>query len=195
MNSPELQPYQLMQIVAEFLETHGVNYRVVGSLASMSYGEPRFTNDVDIMADLTVSVVGAVCRAFPAPDYYVSEQAVREAVRKRSQFHIIHPASGLKVDIFVAPDTEFARSSLTRGMRLTSDGEFSAWFGSPEDVLLNKLLYFQKGGSEKHLRDIAGMMKLLGDKLERSYVERWAEKLGVISEWQLICERLRSATE
>ena len=134
MNSAELQPYELMQIVAAFFETHGVNYRVVGSLASMSYGEPRFTNDVDMMADLPMTIVASVCAAFPAPDYYVSEQAVREAVRRRSQFNIIHPASGLKVDVFVAPDTEFARSGLTRGKRLTSEGEFSAWVGSPEDV-------------------------------------------------------------
>jgi len=55
-----------------------------------------------------------------------------------------------------------------RAIRITSEGEFSAWFGSPEDIILNKLIYFREGGSEKHLRDIAGMMKLLQEKLDRA---------------------------
>ena len=58
MSARELQPYQLMQAVADVLEGQGVSYRVVGSMASMAYGEPRFTNDVDILADS--------CRRFDA---------------------------------------------------------------------------------------------------------------------------------
>jgi hypothetical protein len=71
----------------------------------------------------------------------VSETAARDAVARRSQFNIIHPASGLKVDVIVPPNTEFSRSAGSRIRRLTSEGEYSAWFSSPEDVLLNKLVY------------------------------------------------------
>jgi predicted nucleotidyltransferase len=63
----ELNPFQLMQRVAAFLESHGIRYRVVGSLASMAYGEPRFTNDIDILADLTPEHIGLFLEAFPPP--------------------------------------------------------------------------------------------------------------------------------
>ncbi len=189
MSAPELQPYQLMQIVADFMEGQGVSYRVVGSMASMSYGEPRFTNDVDILADLKLDGVAPLCAAFPHPDYYVSESAAREAILRRRQFNILHIPSGLKVDLIIPPDSDFARSELSRGRRLTSEGEFSVWFGSPEDVLLNKLIFYKSGGSEKHLRDIASMLKIQGDRIERTYIERWATQLGVRAEWQLVCER------
>jgi hypothetical protein len=136
-----------MQLVVDFLEREEINYRVVRSLASMAYGEPRFTNDVDILADLPLKKVGALVLAFPAPEFYVAEAAVRTAILLRHQFNLLHIPSGLKADIILPPDTEFSRSEMSRGRRLTSEGEFSAWFGSPEDVLLNKLLYFQLGGS------------------------------------------------
>jgi hypothetical protein len=60
-------------------------------------------------------------------------------------------------------------------------------------VLLNKLVYYRlsDGVSDKHLRDIAGMMKLLREKLDRAYIDDWADKLGVTAEWQMIVERLK----
>jgi len=185
MSSAELLPHELMQLVADFFEFQSIHYRVVGSMASTAYGEPRFINDIDIVAELKPEHVAALCAAFPAPDYYVAERAVLDAIARRSQFNIIHPASGLKTDIIVGPDDEFARSEASRIRKITSPGKYSVWFCSPEDAILKKLVYFQlsEGVSQKHLRDIAGIVKLQGDKLDRSYVAKWADKLGVTSEW------------
>ncbi len=192
MSSPDLRPHELMQIVVDFFEAHRIPYRVVGSMASMAYGEPRFTNDVDIVAELNEAHVAAIVAAFPAPEYYVSEIAMRRAVERRSQFNIIHPGSGVKVDVIVPPDTELSRSEAGRIRRLTSEGEYSAWFGSPEDVLLHKLSYYQLSGgmSDKHVRDIAGMIKLLGDKLDFAYISAWTAKLGLSAEWDMIRQRV-----
>lgn len=192
-NPTELEPVALMQIMARFFELHDINYRVCGSLASMAYGEPRFTNDVDILVELTLDKIASLCNAFDSPDYYVSEIAAREAIRSRRQFNIIHPASGLKVDLILPPDTEFGRLEMSRGERLISTGELTAWFSSPEDVLLNKLIYFRIGSSEKHLRDIAGMMKLLKDRLDTAYVDEWASKLGVMDKWHMVRDRVNEA--
>ena len=190
MKPVDLEPFQLMQIMAVFFETHAIPYRVVGSLASMAFGEPRFTNDIDIAAELTVHHLADLCRSFPAPEYYLSEPAARDAIRRKAQFNIIHPASGLKVDIFIPKDSEFSRTESRRAIRITSEGEYSALFGSPEDIILNKLIYFREGGSQKHLRDIAGMMKLLQQKLDRDYIDSWSLKLGVSNEWQLAVNHL-----
>ena len=190
MKPVDLEPFQLMQIMAVFFETHAIPYRVVGSLASMAFGEPRFTNDIDIAAELTENHLADLFRSFPAPEYYLSEPAARDAIRRKAQFNIIHPASGLKVDIFIPKDSEFSRTESHRAIRITSEGEYSAWFGSPEDIILNKLIYFREGGSQKHLRDIAGMMKLLLQKLDRDYIDSWSLKLGVSNEWQLAVNHL-----
>lgn len=60
----------------------------------------------------------------------------------------------------------------------------------PEDLILSKLLYYQEGGSEKHLRDIAGMLAASPEKIDREYVRRWATELGVAEEWAAIAARL-----
>lgn len=197
MSPADLQPHELMQRMADFFEAEGIAYRVVGSLASMIYGEPRFTNDVDIVADIPLAKAERFCRHFASPEYFVSEPAVRDAIQRRFQFNVLHPASGLKVDVILPPRTEFARSEAARVRRVRAEGEYDAWFGSPEDVLLNKLVYFRLGGgvSEKHLRDIAGMMKLLREKLDRAYIADWAAKLGVAEEWNLVQKRVDDATK
>lgn len=195
MNHAIQSPNDLMQRVADFCETQAIPYRVVGSMASIAYGEPRLTIDIDIVAEFKLQDLAALAAAFPFPEYYLSEDAAREAILQRRQFNIIHPSSGLKVDLFVPPATEYARTEAQRIRRITNPGKYSAWFGSPEDILLNKLIYYQlsDGVSEKHLRDIAGMMKLLREKLDRDYVAEWAEKLGVTAEWELVCDRVDEA--
>lgn len=184
VSSSELNPFELMQRVAEFLEGQGIAYRVVGSLASMAYGEPRFTNDVDILADIGVEHVPPLCGAFPPPEYYLAEEAARDAIRNPGQFNIIHIPSGIKVDLIVVKQSEYARTELCRGRRLASPGEFDVWFAAAEDVILNKLLYFKESGSPKHFRDIASMLKVQGSNLDRQYIASWAPRLGVEAEWR-----------
>lgn len=194
MDGTELNPFQLMQRVAEFLEAHHIPYRVVGSLASMAYGEPRFTNDVDMLVALTFDKIRVLCEAFTLPDYYLSENAMREAISRQSQFNLIHIPSGLKVDFIIARSDEYTRVEINRGKRLSVPDEFDAWFASPEDIILNKLIYYKEGLSEKHLRDIASMFKLKGDMLDIAYIEHWAETLCISSQWLMLQDFLRNRT-
>ncbi|MFO0948217.1 MAG: hypothetical protein U1D30_20225 [Planctomycetota bacterium] len=149
-------------------------YLITGSTATIVYGEPRFTNDIDVVLDLPFSKVNALLAAFPATEYYVSLAAVEMAILDPGMFKIIHPASGLKVDVMVASDSEFDRMRLSRGRALPVLPDRSVWFASPEDVILKKLEYYREGGSDKHLRDIAGVLKLQGDRIDRSHIEQWA---------------------
>ncbi len=195
MTPSELTPTQLLDIFARFFESQQIAYRVVGSMASMAYGEPRMTIDVDIVADLQADNLPAIIAAFPAPDYYVSESAALEAIRRTSQFNVIHIPSGLKVDVIVPPKSDFSVSEQSRVRRLSDRSEFSAWYAAPEDVILNKLRYLKLSGgeSQKHIRDIAGMLKITGDQIDREYIETWAAKLKVLDEWQLILMNMNKA--
>lgn len=184
-----LQPRELLQIAANFFEAQEIAYRVVGSMASIAYGEIRFTNDVDIVANLQLEHIDALCASFQAPDYYVARHAVEDAIRKRFQFNIIHIPAGLKIDVMLPKQTEYADCQQQRARRLSDPDGLSAVFAAPEDVILNKLIFFQLGGSEKHLRDIAGILKVKADAVDRSYIDIWAAKLGVAKEWLRVQKR------
>jgi hypothetical protein len=183
-----VEPTELLKFVGEVFERLNVPYAVVGSVASSFYGEARLTNDIDVVADLRDESVRLFLRAFPQDQFYVSEDAVRQAIRTRSQFNIIHPDSGLKVDVII-PQLSGIDQLQSRKRVTLRDAGFDSYFGSPEDVILKKLEFYLEGGSEKHLRDVAGILKISGDQVDRTYISKWAGKLGVLEIWQAVCER------
>ena len=65
----------------------------------------------------------------------------------------------------------------------------------PEDIIISKMLYYKQGGSEKHMRDITGILKVSGEEVDRAYVERWAEELGLKEIWEAIQKRLSETPE
>lgn len=195
MSASDLKPYELMQKAADFLESEAVPYRIVGSMASMAYGEPRFTNDIDILVDLPLSQTESLNHEFPPPEFYVSVEAVRDAINTRGQFNILHSPSGLKIDMILSKDSDFGRMDIAHGQRLKSEGFYNAMFASPENVLLKKLMFYQEGGSDKHLRDVSGILLLQGDEIDQEYLNLWAAKLSVTDELQLVLERLRKKSE
>ena len=85
-----------LRLAVSVFERLGLRYLVTGSLATVFYGEPRFTNDIDIVVDLPAKRVVELCAAFPSPEFYVSPESALRAVAKKGQFNVIHPASGLK---------------------------------------------------------------------------------------------------
>ena len=106
---------------------------------------------------------------------------------------MLHLASGLKIDFIILTDSEFDRSRQQRGRRLGVLPDRAVSFASPEDVILKKMVYYEQGGSEKHLRDIAGVIRIQGQALDRTYIEAWAAKLGLMELWQAIQERERQS--
>lgn len=182
-------PSDLLRRVVEVLEALGVPYLVTGSTATIFYGEPRFTVDVDVVVDLPPDGVSDLIAAFQSDEYYVDEDSARRAVAHRSQFNIIHPSSGLKIDVIIPEGGPFDRSRFRRARRIRPDPTFEATFASPEDVILKKLLYYREGGSEKHLRDITGILAVSSQGLDRRYILHWARKLDVEDLWRTVVER------
>ena len=180
----------LVRYLAIALNDMGIPYAIVGGTASIFFGEPRFTNDVDVVVDLPLERVQEFCAKFPDSLFYVSVQAAMRAVMMRHQFNIIQPESGLKVDVII-PSSLFDRQQFAR-RRIQRPGDFDASFASPEDVILKKLEYFNEGHSEKHLRDITGILKLCPDPIDREYIVHWAQELDLMEIWQAILKRLES---
>jgi hypothetical protein len=182
---------KLLRYLADALEALGTDYMISGSHASIYYGEPRLTRDVDVIVALRVDHLPALLSRFPADEYYVDGAAAREAIRTSGQFNIIHPSSGLKIDIYVNPDTPYDRTRLARRQRLPLVPGVSAFFARPEDIILYKLLYQQQVESGMHVRDIVGIIRVSGAELDEHYIRHWAEQLGVRTAW----DRIRKQAE
>ena len=179
----------LLRYLIETLEGLGIRYMIGGSQASIYFGEPRLTQDIDVVVELSANELSRLLERFPVADFYLSEDAARDAVAQRGQFNIIHGASGLKIDVFIGKDTPYDRVRFERRQRQRFLPGKDAYVARPEDVILYKLLYFSEGRSEQHLRDIAGMLAVSGSEIDTRYVTEWADQLGVADVWDAVRRR------
>ena len=182
---------ELLRHVVTVLERLELRYFVTGSIASIYYGEPRLTNDIDVVVDLSKERLQELCVAFDPEEFYLSEEAALRAVKRRGTFNILHPSSGLKVDVIVPEKTLFNHRRFERARRVQAVEGFESAFSSAEDVILMKMEFFRQGSSDKHLRDIAGILKLSGDRLDIDYIEGWADQMGLETIWRTLRSRVR----
>jgi len=184
-----MEPEDLLRHARDVCDRLQLTYLVVGSTATIAYGEPRFTNDIDIVLDLPTDRIAEFCSSFPTDDFYISRTAVEQAVHRNLQFNVIHPASGLKIDFIVLSESAFDQSRIERRRQLPVLSSGSVWFASPEDVILKKMVYHKEGSSDKHLRDIAGVLRIQGERIDRDYVTNWADKMDVADIWSAIVDK------
>jgi hypothetical protein len=134
--------------------------------------------------------VDPLFESFPAEDFYVSRPAMNEAVARLGQFNVIHPASGNKIDFMIAGDSSWTTAQLARRKRVQVLPDLLVEVAAPEDVILGKLVYFHEGASDKHLRDITGILTASDESVDRSYIEKHATQLNVLDEWRAVLERI-----
>lgn len=186
-------PYELLQKIVETLDRLGVDYLVTGSVAAMAYGEPRMTNDIDIVAAIGEEHIAGLLAAFPPDEFYLSEDMIRDAIRRRLQFNIIDPSSGLKIDMIIRKETPFDESRFSRIRRIRPAETYVANFAAPEDIVIMKMKYYLEGGSEKHLRDITGILRISRNEVDMHYIAEWSRRLGLTDVWKMILARLGEA--
>ncbi|MFI5305525.1 MAG: hypothetical protein ACHQYP_12125 [Nitrospiria bacterium] len=182
-------PYELLERVVKVFEQFQIPYLVTGSVAAMAYGEPRLTNDIDIVANITKVNIPGLIEAFPLNDFRIDEELITNAIKVQSEFNIIHPSSGLKVDIFIRKSTPFEQSRFGRIRQIVPAEPYKVNFASPEDVIIKKMEYYREGGSEKHLRDIMGILKISGNEIDFEYISSWSNTLNLMEIWEAVKKR------
>lgn len=174
-------PLRVALAVSGILGRLGIPYVITGSFASSVHGEPRSTDDVDVVADVGPAHVSPLTAAFGA-EWYVSEEAVREAIAAGTSFNAIHLPTGVKVDLFVVGKDAFdARRVAAAHLVRIGDPPVALRIDSAEHILLRKLEWFRRGGetSDRQWRDVLGIVRTQGPRLDRAELDTWADRLGV----------------
>lgn len=179
-------PEVLHQVVS-VLSDESVPYMVTGSFAAAYYAHPRATQDIDLVVEATGVQLLRVATRLREAGFYVSDEAIREAVEQESQFNAIDVETGWKVDFIVRKSRPFSVSEFGRRTEAEIFG-LDLSLASPEDLVIAKLEWAQLGGSELQLRDVQRIVETLGDDLDRSYVERWVAELGLGELWRRVTE-------
>jgi hypothetical protein len=167
-------------LVGDALDRAGVPYFLGGSLASSLQGEPRATNDIDLVVDLPEARVGSLLAAL-GPDFDADEVALRRAAREVTAWNVIHQPTVTKIDLFVLRDAPFDRSEFARRERVPVRGDEALWVKRADDTVLRKLLWYRAGGevSDRQWRDVVEVLRHSGAQIDESYLDEWAGRLGV----------------
>jgi hypothetical protein len=172
-----------LERIARVLRDNNVPFMLAGSFASTAHGVPRATQDIDIVIDPSREALDRLLTALPPDTYYVDADAAHEALRTRAMFNVIDVVTGWKIDLIVRKNRAFSNEEFAR-RRLVSILGIEVYVASAEDTVIAKLEWSALGGgSERQRRDVAGVLATLGAELDRAYIARWVEELGIAEEW------------
>ena len=173
-------PIEIAADTGARLDALGVAWVIGGSIASSVHGEPRSTQDVDMVVAFLDRHVTPFAKAI-GHDYYVDAEAMRIAVRAGESFNTVHFASAIKVDFFVAGDDPFEAERLRSRQRVDVPNGI-LYVDTAEHTLLRKLEWYRRGGevSERQWRDVQAIVRIQRDSLDREHLRQWAGRLGIM---------------
>jgi len=171
------------------LKAAGVEYLLGGAVAAWAWGEPRATQDVDMVVNIPVEAVSTLSKELEKRGMLVPPEVILDAIlEERADIPIspIHMPSGFKADLYpVRTSDELRLSAFARRQLVDFGPPFGEVFiHSPEDLILYKLLYFGISQQPKHSRDIASILLARSDQLDEPYIAHWVDRLGLGVIWE-----------
>jgi len=172
----------VFQRIVTALDHAGIPFMLTGSFASSLHGVTRATQDIDLVVAPTEESLRSFVAALPAEEYYVDPEAALEALRRRSQFNVVDLATGWKIDLMIRRDRPFSRREFERRLSIEFAGVTLA-VATAEDVILAKLEWARESGSQRQVEDVAGILSLRWDDLDRDYIARGVAELDLERLW------------
>jgi hypothetical protein len=169
--------------IKALLEAAEIPYMIVGSFASTVHGEPRTTQDLDIVIDPVPSALDYFLEHIDMDSFYVDRDTARDALRRRTMFNVIDMRSAWKVDLVMRKDRPFSREELARRSEQEILGVLVPT-ASAEDTIIAKREWAKQGSSERQIRDVVGILRVRGEDIDRAYILRWVEALGLEEQWE-----------
>jgi hypothetical protein len=178
-----------LSLFAERLNSTAAPYMITGATAAIIYGQPRVTNDLDVVVSLNDAGRAALLRAFPESEFYVPPESVIQVEQARAQrghFNVIHLESGFKADVYLAGSDPLHAWALERRRHLAWPTLGKVAVAPPEYVVLRKLEFFREGRSSKHVTDIRAIHAVTG--LDEALLAPWRVQLGLEAVWREVME-------
>jgi hypothetical protein len=163
-----------------------IPYLITGGVASVIYGEPRFTRDIDLVVRLQARDAARFAQTWPATDFYVPPVEVIEEESRRplhGHFNVSHLQTAMRADVYLPGEDPLTAWALGHPVARHVDDD-EVLVAPIEAVILSKLRYYQMGKSDRHLRDIGQMLRISRDLVDVPELERWAARLGIVREWE-----------
>lgn len=175
-------PIKTLQQITQTLTKLGICYMLTGCCASNYHGAPRSTVDIDFLIVANAREIEGLLKLLPINDYRFDLATAIEAAQGQSAFHIIHNASGWKIELLFFGSTTFDEQRLQHRQQIMVE-EASLFIESPESLVVSQLQWTKSGHSSRQIEDAAGILKLHGTSLDFDYIENWVNRLGLSSQW------------
>jgi len=188
MNDQPLDITGFLKLILETLEVSGVEYMIGGAIAEWAWGEPRATQDLDIVINLPIKTIGKFSKELEKRKMLLPADIIRDTMlenRADIPLNAIHMYSGLKADLYLMRDGDKLRqSAFERRVKVDYGPPIGKVFvHSPEDLILYKLMYLGLSRQPKHARDIAAILRAKKNQLDLKYIEGWTNQMGLGSVW------------
>ena len=178
----ESEEYLVLKQLTDALDDLKISYAIGGSIASSVYGKVRFTQDADITVAPFSGKAGQLYDVLKEA-FYISKDAMNEAISDRGSFNIIHLKSAFKIDLFIQKDNDFHELMFVRRKKVKLDELIDHLFDivSAEDVILLKLQWYQSAGcvSQRQWSDVLGVLTVQAGSLDMEHLRSYSEKLGL----------------
>jgi len=189
MSDQPLDITEFLKLILECLEAAGVEYLIGGAIAEWAWGEPRATQDLDLVINLPLKAVVKFSKELEKRNMLVPADIILDAMmedRADIPLNAIHMYSGLKADLYLMREGDTLRQNAFQRRIVVDYGPpiGKVYVHSPEDLILYKLMYLGLSGQPKHARDIAAILRAKKDQLDFGYIEGWVAQLGVGSVWK-----------
>jgi len=182
---------ELVKYAIQVLTEANIRYMLTGSTVSSLQGVWRSTHDIDILVALNRLHVSAILKAFPEPSFYVSEEAIYEAIKHKSMFNVLDNSDGGKIDFWLLTDSPFDSSRYVRKVR-KQYLDVEVFVSTPEDTILSKLRWAKEcGESEKQFGDALRVYEVQFGSLNLVYLEQWVAILGLETFWKRLLQEAR----
>jgi hypothetical protein len=195
MNKRPLDIAEFLKLVIDALEAAGIEYLIGGAIAEWAWGEPRATQDLDLVVNIPIKAVNKLSKELEKRDMLIPAEIILDSIiedRADIPINAIHMYSGLKADLYpVREGDELRQSAFQRRQRVDYGPPIGkVYIHSPEDLILYKLLYFSLSQQPKHSRDITAILRTKKDQLDFGYIEKWVDRLGLGSTWKEMLDNL-----
>lgn len=177
---------EILKDIVSFLDENKIPYMITGSWSSIYYGRPRASHDIDfVVVELPLENIEKTTKLFShlPGTFMIQLDTIKEAIENGNLFQAVHLPTMLKMDFWILTSQEFDRTRFLRRKKIKLFNRLME-MASPEDTIIQKLIWFGKGGTEKHLVDAAFVLQIQEKNLDFNYLNTWIKKLKLQNYYQ-----------